>query len=100
MSAARGPATQHELVIVANRLPVQCVDGEWRTSPGGLVRAMLSVARGRRGAWVGWPGDTATSTTPHSVEEAIPHLPHDGACSDLTDPDVRAVEDVDLVPVA
>ena len=46
----------HDLVVVANRLPVQRAhDGgdDWETSPGGLVRAMLSVLHHRRGAWVG-----------------------------------------------
>jgi len=116
MSAASGSASEnnpggraddrvsgrHELVIVANRLPVQCVDGEWSTSPGGLVRAMLGVARGRGGAWVGWPGDTAAQTpeaTAAGAHEAIPHLPHDAGCLDLSTQGVHPVEGVDLVPV-
>lgn len=50
-----------ELVIVANRLPVDRVvdaDGEvhWHTSPGGLVTALEPVIRAAKGAWVGWPG--------------------------------------------
>ena len=48
----------HDLVIVANRLPVHhdVADAPWEPSPGGLVRAMLGVVRKRRGAWVGWSG--------------------------------------------
>ncbi|MBE7325028.1 trehalose-6-phosphate synthase [Nocardioides sp. Y6] len=50
-----------ELVIVANRLPVDEVtapDGSstWRRSPGGLVTALEPVLRQHHGAWVGWPG--------------------------------------------
>lgn len=50
-----------DLVIVANRLPVdQVVDGDggvsWRRSPGGLVTALEPVLRANEGAWVGWPG--------------------------------------------
>ena len=55
------PHTAFDLVIAANRLPVDRVtdaDGtvEWRRSPGGLVTAMESVMAGREGAWVGWTG--------------------------------------------
>jgi trehalose 6-phosphate synthase len=50
-----------DLVIVANRLPVDRVtedDGSpgWRTSPGGLVSALLPVLRANAGTWIGWPG--------------------------------------------
>ena len=53
-----------DLVVVANRLPVDRVvgdDGEtsWRRSPGGLVSALEPVMRANSGAWIGWPGDTA-----------------------------------------
>ncbi len=45
------------LVIAANRLPVTIdSDGEWQTSPGGLVRALLPIVKASRGAWVGWTG--------------------------------------------
>ncbi|MCW2849278.1 MAG: otsA, partial [Marmoricola sp.] len=51
-----------DLVVVANRLPVDRVveDGEttWRRSPGGLVSALEPVMRANSGAWIGWPGDT------------------------------------------
>lgn len=53
--------TQADLVIVANRLPVDRVtlsDGSagWRRSPGGLVSALEPVMRANDGAWIGWPG--------------------------------------------
>ncbi|MBB6628628.1 trehalose-6-phosphate synthase [Nocardioides sp. KIGAM211] len=52
-----------DLVIVANRLPVDRVtlpDGTpgWRTSPGGLVTAIEPVLRANDGVWIGWPGGT------------------------------------------
>jgi trehalose 6-phosphate synthase len=61
--------TKFDLVIAANRLPVDRVveeDGEvtWRTSPGGLVTAMESVMRGRDGAWVGWAGEAGEAPEP------------------------------------
>ncbi|WP_245999936.1 alpha,alpha-trehalose-phosphate synthase (UDP-forming) [Nocardioides pocheonensis] len=51
-----------ELVVLANRLPVDRVvhaDGseDWRRSPGGLVSALAPVMAANRGAWIGWPGD-------------------------------------------
>jgi trehalose 6-phosphate synthase len=50
-----------ELVVVANRLPVdleRAPDGSenWKRSPGGLVTALEPVLRSHHGAWVGWPG--------------------------------------------
>ncbi len=52
-----------DLVVVANRLPVDRVveaDGTvgWRRSPGGLVTALEPVMRSHDGAWIGWPGST------------------------------------------
>ncbi|TIC81955.1 trehalose-6-phosphate synthase [Nocardioides sp. GY 10127] len=52
-----------DLVIVANRLPVDRIklpDGSngWRTSPGGLVTAIEPVMRSNHGVWIGWPGGT------------------------------------------
>ena len=47
-----------DFVVVANRLPVDRVDGEWTTSPGGLVTALRPVLLRNNGAWVGWPGTT------------------------------------------
>ena len=53
-----------DLVIVANRLPVDRVvepDGSvtWRRSPGGLVSALAPVMTAQDGAWIGWPGDVS-----------------------------------------
>ncbi len=58
-----------DLVIVANRLPVDRVtlsDGSpgWRRSPGGLVTAIEPVMRAGNGVWVGWPGGTEGALEP------------------------------------
>lgn len=58
-----------QLVIVANRLPVDRVelpDGSagWRRSPGGLVTALEPVMRRNNGVWIGWPGGTETDLEP------------------------------------
>ncbi|MGI8522694.1 MAG: alpha,alpha-trehalose-phosphate synthase (UDP-forming) [Nocardioides sp.] len=50
-----------DLVVVANRLPVDRVvagDGteSWRRSPGGLVSALMPVMKRNEGAWIGWAG--------------------------------------------
>ena len=57
------------LVIVANRLPVDRVETptastEWRRSPGGLVTALEPVMRANDGVWIGWPGGTETDLEP------------------------------------
>ena len=62
-----------QLVIVANRLPVDRVeqpDGSlgWRRSPGGLVSAMDPVMRNRNGVWIGWPGGTDADLEPFEDE--------------------------------
>ncbi len=67
----------YELVVVANRLPVDRATGEdgevtWKQSPGGLVTAMQSVMAGEDGAWVGWSGDPGDP--PEPFEEAGMHL--------------------------
>ncbi|HWJ11526.1 MAG TPA: trehalose-6-phosphate synthase [Nocardioides sp.] len=59
----------HDLVIVANRLPVDRVKGAdgrtaWRRSPGGLVSAIEPVMRAHDGVWVGWPGGTEQRLKP------------------------------------
>lgn len=66
---------QFDLVIAANRLPVdRFVDADgtqsWRTSPGGLVTAMESVMRGKDGAWVGWAGEAGDAPEPF-VEDGM-----------------------------
>ena len=58
---SRTSASRADLVVVANRLPVDRHtddDGStsWRTSPGGLVTALEPVMRSNDGAWVGWHG--------------------------------------------
>ncbi|WP_028636487.1 MULTISPECIES: trehalose-6-phosphate synthase [unclassified Nocardioides] len=58
-----------DLVIVANRLPVDRVeepDGSagWRRSPGGLVSALEPVMRENDGIWIGWPGGTEQDLQP------------------------------------
>jgi trehalose 6-phosphate synthase len=50
-----------ELVVVANRLPVEpIVDDQgvvtWRRSPGGLVSALEPVMRDHDALWIGWGG--------------------------------------------
>ena len=60
---AKGKPRLAELVVVANRLPVDRVvddDGSasWRKSPGGLVTAIEPVMRENDGAWIGWSGGT------------------------------------------
>ncbi|WP_417564509.1 alpha,alpha-trehalose-phosphate synthase (UDP-forming) [Microbacterium sp.] len=60
---------QAELVVVANRLPVdRDADGGWRTSPGGLVTALEPVMRTVDGAWVGWPGQAGLEVEPFDFE--------------------------------
>jgi len=58
-----------DLVIVANRLPVdrvQLSDGTpgWRRSPGGLVTAIEPVMRAGAGTWIGWAGGTDQGLEP------------------------------------
>jgi trehalose 6-phosphate synthase len=67
-----------DLVIVANRLPVDRVtlpDGSssWRRSPGGLVSALEPVMRANDGAWIGWPG--ATDDLEPFVEDGLQLVP-------------------------
>ncbi len=57
------------LVVVANRLPVDRVESDsgevsWRRSPGGLVTALAPVMRGHGGAWVGWAGGVDDAPEP------------------------------------
>jgi trehalose 6-phosphate synthase len=58
-----------DMVVVANRLPVDRVeepDGTttWRPSPGGLVTALEPVLRRHHGAWIGWPGGDVDDLAP------------------------------------
>ena len=68
-----------DLVIVANRLPVDRVknpDGSvgWRRSPGGLVSALEPVMRANDGAWIGWPGGTEAGLEPF-VDDGLSLVP-------------------------
>ena len=54
----------NQFVVVANRLPVDRVDGQWVASPGGLVAALAPVLKRNSGCWVGWPGEPDASFDP------------------------------------
>jgi trehalose 6-phosphate synthase len=61
MPSSSSTISQADLVVVANRLPVdRTVDDagttHWQTSPGGLVTALEPVMRKNAGAWIGWHG--------------------------------------------
>jgi trehalose 6-phosphate synthase len=78
-----------ELVIVANRLPVDRVpqpDGsaDWRVSPGGLVTALEPIMRANEGLWVGWPGGTDADLEPFQ---------HDGMTLDPIALSAREIEE-------
>lgn len=60
---------EHDLVVVANRLPVDrriLPDGSasWQPSPGGLVAALEPVMQQNAGAWVGWAGAPGDAPEP------------------------------------
>ncbi len=66
-----GPAASHryDLVVLANRLPVDLATGPdgrtcWRRSPSGLVTALHPIMQSRAGAWVGWHGQPGTAPAP------------------------------------
>lgn len=64
----------HDLVVLANRLPVDRVVSEdghntWRTSPGGLVSALHPFMRARKGAWIGWHGAPDERLSPFEHED-------------------------------
>ncbi|MFC5061733.1 alpha,alpha-trehalose-phosphate synthase (UDP-forming) [Actinomycetospora atypica] len=68
-----------DLVVVANRLPVDLVtadDGSehWQAAPGGLVTALAPALEGRRGAWVGWPGVPDVAPEPFSDDAVGPDV--------------------------
>ena len=61
MSSGAAGEGRSEVVVVANRLPVdleRLPDGSttWKRSPGGLVTALEPLLRRRKGAWIGWSG--------------------------------------------
>ncbi|MFC6703933.1 alpha,alpha-trehalose-phosphate synthase (UDP-forming) [Flexivirga alba] len=71
------PQDKFDLVIAANRLPVDRVrEGNrsvWRRSPGGLVTAMESVMSGRDGAWIGWSGVPGKAPAPFEQDDMWLH---------------------------
>lgn len=61
-----------EIVVIANRLPVDRVveaDGSssWRTSPGGLVTAMELVVQQLGCRWIGWAGSADEELEPFTL---------------------------------
>jgi trehalose 6-phosphate synthase len=67
-----------DLVIVANRLPVDRVEqpdgtSTWRPSPGGLVTAIEPVMRANDGVWMGWPGGTEQDLEPFEEDGLALH---------------------------
>ncbi|WP_090031283.1 alpha,alpha-trehalose-phosphate synthase (UDP-forming) [Cellulomonas marina] len=67
------PGDGYELVVVANRLPVDVTLGEdgepsWTRSPGGLVTALSPVMAKADGAWVGWGGSPDLALDPFDVD--------------------------------
>jgi trehalose 6-phosphate synthase len=71
---SRRKKTTSDMVVVANRLPVdrvQAADGttSWRRSPGGLVTALEPVLRRHRGAWIGWPGGGEEDIDPFEQDD-------------------------------
>ncbi len=73
MSRSSRKRSTADLVVVANRLPVDRVvddkgEATWRRSPGGLVSALEPVMRANNGAWIGWPGDTGSELEPFDDE--------------------------------
>src|ERR1019366_6037374 len=61
-----------DLVVVANRLPVQHSSSNgtegWRPSPGGLVSALTAVLQSRNGLWIGWSGTSERQDAPLTFE--------------------------------
>jgi alpha,alpha-trehalose-phosphate synthase [UDP-forming] len=48
-----------KMVIVANRLPIsRSKGGDWISSSGGLVTALVPILQKRGGAWIGWTGES------------------------------------------
>ena len=67
------PDDGYDLLVVANRLPVDVSlgdDGEptWTRSPGGLVTALAPVMAGADGAWIGWGGSPDLELDPFEVD--------------------------------
>jgi len=67
------PSDGYDLVVVANRLPVDVSLDEageisWTRSPGGLITALAPVMAGADGAWVGWGGSPGLDLEPFDVD--------------------------------
>ncbi|NQV96974.1 MAG: trehalose-6-phosphate synthase [Acidimicrobiaceae bacterium] len=60
-----------ELVVVANRLPIQLLSKEFpifTNSPGGLVSALHSILAAKGGTWVGWNGSYTNTILPFDFD--------------------------------
>lgn len=67
------PLGVDDLVVVANRLPVDLKeepDGStnWQPSPGGLVTALEPTMRTHDGAWIGWTGAPGEAPAPFEAQ--------------------------------
>ncbi len=64
---------RYDLVVVANRLPVDFSvrpggGVDWQRSPGGLVTALEPVMQAAEGAWVGWSGAPDLAADPFDAD--------------------------------
>jgi trehalose 6-phosphate synthase len=96
---ADSAAGARDLIVVANRLPIeshQDDDGAttWERSPGGLVSALEPVLTSRPSTWVGWSGRCSDEDDYVEVPE---HLASLGECElheiSLTRSEVRSYYD-------
>src|SRR5919107_2102353 len=67
-------AGAYDLVVVANRLPVDFTVDEggdiaWTRSPGGLVTALEPMMQAADGAWVGWSGAPDLAHEPFDADD-------------------------------
>ncbi|MDQ1246747.1 MAG: trehalose 6-phosphate synthase [Actinomycetota bacterium] len=66
-------ARPNQLVVVANRLPIEYADDStgatWRRAPGGLVSALEPALAGRPATWIGWSGRASAESEPPLPEE-------------------------------
>ena len=75
-SAGTARNNGYDLVVVANRLPVDFTVAEdgsvnWQRSPGGLVTALEPVMQQADGAWVGWSGAPDLAHEPFEADEML-----------------------------
>lgn len=68
-----GDRDRYDLVVVANRLPVDFSVRpgggiDWQRSPGGLVTALEPVMQQAEGAWVGWSGAPDLASEPFDAD--------------------------------